>query len=127
MREQDWATGNTAIRGFTADFITPMRNAPVRPSALGVQIFFTKHASPHLDIGDPEVNDLGGQLTAETDPAKRDEILNKMFTRIFDTYAHLPMATVPASVVVNSELVEGWAFPGATSSGLSHYHLIDLK
>lgn len=127
MREQDWATGNTAIRGFTADFITPMRNAPVRPSALGVQIFFTKHASPHLDIGDPEVNDLGGQLTAETDPAKRDEILNRMFTRISDTYAHLPMATVPASVVVNSDLVEGWTFPGATSSGLSHYHLIDLK
>lgn len=127
MREQDWATGNTAIRGFTADFITPMRNAPVRPSALGVQIFFTEHASPHLDVGDPEINDLGGQLTAETDPAKRDEILKAMFTRIFDTYAHLPMATVPAAVVVNSEMVEGWTFPGATSSGLSHYHLIDLK
>jgi ABC-type transport system substrate-binding protein len=127
MREQDWATGNTAIRGFTADFITPMRNAPVRPSALGVQIFFTKHASPHLDIGDPKVNELGGQLAGETDPAKRDEILGEMFTRIFDTYAHLPMATVPASVVVNSDLVEGWTFPGATSSGLSHYHLIDLK
>lgn len=127
MREQDWATGNTAIRGFTADFITPMRNAPVRPSALGVQIFFTKHASPHLDVGDPEINDLGGQLVSETDPAKRDAILGQMFTRIFDTYAHLPMATVPASVVVNSDLVEGWTFPGATSSGLSHYHLIDLK
>lgn len=127
MREQDWATGNTAIRGFTADFITPMRNAPVRPSALGVQIFFTKHASPHLDIGDPQVNEWGGQLAAETDPAKRDELLSNMFTRIFDTYAHLPMATVPASVVVNSDLVEGWSFPGATSSGLSHFHLIDLK
>ena len=70
MCEQDWATGNTAIRGFTADFITPMRNAPVRPSALGVQIFFTRHASPHLDVGDPELNDLGGALIAETDPAR---------------------------------------------------------
>ena len=127
MREQDWATGNTAIRGFTADFITPMRNAPVRPSALGVQIFFTKHASPHLDVGDPELNDLGGKLVSETDPATRDALLSQMFTRIFDTYAHLPMATVPASVVVNSDLVEGWTFPGATSSGLSHYELIDLK
>lgn len=127
MREQDWATGNTAIRGFTADFITPMRNAPVRPSALGVQIFFTTHASPHLDVGDPELNDMGGKLLNETDPATRDDLLNKMFTRIFDTYAHLPMATVPGSVVVNSDMVEGWSFPGATSSGLSHYHLIDLK
>ncbi len=127
MREQDWATGNTAIRGFTADFITPMRNAPVRPSALGVQIFFTTHASPHLDVGDPEVNDLGGKLVDETDPATRNAILSQMFTRIFDTYAHLPMATVPASVVVNSDLVDGWDFPGATSSGLSHFHLIDLK
>lgn len=127
MREQDWATGNTAIRGFTADFITPMRNAPVRPSALGVQIFFTTHASPHLDVGDPELNELGARLTSETDPATRDALLGQMFTRIFDTYAHLPMATVPASVVVNSDLVEGWKFPGATSSGLSHYHLIDLK
>ena len=127
MREQDWATGNTAIRGFTADFITPMRNAPVRPSALGVQIFFTKHASPHLDVGDPELNELGGKLISETDPATRDALLNQMFTRIFDTYAHLPMGGVPASVVVNSDLVEGWTFPGATSSGLSHYELIDLK
>ncbi|MFK7856822.1 MAG: ABC transporter substrate-binding protein [Granulosicoccus sp.] len=127
MREQDWATGNTAIRGFTADFVTPMRNAPVRPSALGVQIFFTSHASPHLDVGDPQLNELGGQLTTETEPAMRDELLSQMFTRIFDTYAHLPMGTVPASVVVNSELVDGWSFPGATSSGLSHYHLISLK
>jgi ABC-type transport system substrate-binding protein len=127
MREQDWATGNTAIRGFTADFVTPMRNAPVRPSALGVQIFFTKHASPHLDIGDPELNDLGGKLISETDPAARDEVLKAMFTRISDSYAHIPMATVPASVVVNGDLVEGWNFPGASSSGLSHYHLIDLK
>jgi ABC-type transport system substrate-binding protein len=127
MREQDWATGNTAIRGFTADFMTPMRNAPVRPSALGVQIFFTKHASPHLDVGDPELNDLGGKLISETDPAERDALLEQMFTRIFDTYAHLPMATVPAAVVVNSELVEGWTFPGASSSGLGHFHLIDLK
>ena len=127
MREQDWATGNTAIRGFTADFVTPMRNAPVRPSALGVQIFFTEHASPHLNIGDPEINALGGKLLTETDPATRDELLKGMFTGIFDAYAHIPMATVPASVVVNSELVEGWGFPGSTSSGLSHYELIDLK
>ncbi|MBD3625706.1 MAG: ABC transporter substrate-binding protein [Rhodobacteraceae bacterium] len=127
MREQDWATGNTAIRGFTADFVTPMRNAPVRPSALGVQIFFTTHASPHLDIGDPELNELGASLIEETDPAARDATLQTMFTRIFDTYAHLPMATVPASVVVNTDSIAGWTFPGATSSGLSHFHLIDLK
>lgn len=127
MREQDWATGNTAIRGFTADFVTPMRNAPVRPSALGVQIFFTEHASPHLNVGDPEINALGGKLLQETDPAVRDALLEGMFTRIFDGYAHIPMAAVPASVVVNSDLVDGWAFPGSTSSGLSHYELIDLK
>ncbi|SFB10763.1 ABC-type transport system, substrate-binding protein [Poseidonocella pacifica] len=127
MREQDWATGNTAIRGFSADFVTPMRNAPVRPSALGVQIFFTSQASPHLDVGDPELNKLGADLVSETDPETRDAMLDQMFTRIFDSYAHLPMATVPASVVVNSDLVEGWTFPGTTSSGLSHFELIDLK
>lgn len=127
MREQDWATGNTAIRGFSADFVTPMRNAPVRPSALGVQIFFTSQASPHLDVGDPELNQLGADLVVETDPEQRDAMLDQMFTRIFDTYAHLPMATVPASVAVNSDLVEGWTFPGSTSSGLSHFELIDLK
>ncbi len=127
MREQDWATGNTAIRGLTADFVTPMRNAPVRPSALGVQIFFTEHSSPHLDLGDPQINAWGGELISASDPQARDELLGQMFTRIFDTYAHIPMAAVPASVVANSELVEGWTFPGATSSGLSHFDLIDLK
>lgn len=127
MREQDWASGNTAIRGFSADFVTPMRNAPVRPSALGVQIFFTSQASPHLDIGDQALNQMGAELVTETDPALRDAKLQDMFTRIFETYAHLPMATVPASVAVNTDLVEGWSFPGSTSSGLSHFELIDLK
>lgn len=127
MREQDWATGNTAIRGFTADFVTPMRNAPVRPGALGVQIFFTKHASPHLDIGDPELNEMGGQLIGETDPKARASLLEAMYSRIFDSYAHLPMATVPAAVVVNDDLIEGWTFPGATSSGLSHFQLIETR
>ncbi|WP_417604869.1 ABC transporter substrate-binding protein [Primorskyibacter flagellatus] len=127
MREQDWATGNTAIRGFSADFVTPMRNAPVRPSALGVQIYFTSLASPHLDLGDPDINALGAALVEETDPEQRDATLNEMFTRIFDSYAHLPMATVPAAVAVNSDLVEGWTFPGSTSSGLSHFELIELS
>lgn len=127
MREQDWATGNTSIRGFTADFVIPMRNAPVRPNALGVQIYFTTHASPHLDLGDPELNDLGGQLIAETDPEARAALLERMYTRIFDTYAHLPMASVPASVVVNGDLIAGWTFPGSTSSGLSHFELIETR
>ena len=124
MREQDWAIGNTAIRGFTADFVTPMRNAPVRPSALGVQIFFTGHASPHLDVGDQELNDLGAKLQASTDPNERGAILSRMFTRIFETYAHIPMATVPAKVVINTNLVEDWTFPGATSTVLGHFHLL---
>ncbi len=104
-----------------------MRNAPVRPGALGFQIFFTKHASPHLDIGDPELNEMGGQLIGETDPKARASLLEAMYTRIFDSYAHLPMATVPAAVVVNDDLIEGWTFPGATSSGLSHFQLIETR
>lgn len=127
MREQDWSSAFSDIRGLTSDFILPMRNAPVRPSALGVQIYFTANVSPWLSVGDEILNELGARLTDETDPNRRDALLSEMFTRMFDTYMHIPIASVPANVVVNSELIEGWEFPGATSTGLSHYHLIRLK
>jgi hypothetical protein len=37
----------------------------------------------------------------------------------------MPIATVSAEVVVNPGRVESWVFPGASSSGFSHFHLID--
>lgn len=127
MREKDWSSAFGTVRGLTADFVLPMRNAPVRPSALGVQIYFTTNISPWLSVGDEELDRLGEALIQETDPTERGDILSKMFTRMFETYMHMPIATVLAKVVVNSELVEDWTFPGATSTGLGHYELIRLK
>ncbi|ADO43975.1 extracellular solute-binding protein (plasmid) [Ketogulonicigenium vulgare Y25] len=125
IREMDWPTLQNARLGFTADFVHPMRNAPVRPNAIGVLASYTSQLSPAYSVGSAELNAMGDRLIANHVPAERAEIVSEMFTYIFDNYTHLPIATVSAEVVVNPERVLGWSFPGASSSGYSHFHLIE--
>ncbi|SIT12351.1 ABC transporter substrate-binding protein [Paracoccus saliphilus] len=125
IREMDWPTLQNARVGFTADFVHPMRNAPVRPNAIGVLASHTTHLSPAYSIGSPELDEMGAELVETKEPAERANIVENMFTYVFDNYAHMPIATVSAEVVINPERVKGWQFPGASSSGFSHFHLID--
>jgi peptide/nickel transport system substrate-binding protein len=124
IREMDWPSVQNARLGFTAGFVHPQRNAPVRPNAIGVQAGYTTHLSPAYSIGSAELDELGAQLIAEHDIEKRNVIIGDMFTLIFDNYAHMPLATIFAEVAVNPQTVENWSFPGASSSGISHFELI---
>lgn len=125
IREMDWPTLQNARVGFTADFVHPMRNAPVRPNAIGAVASHATQLSPAYSVGSAALNDLGDALTQERDPAERARIVGEMFTHVFDNYAHMPIATVSAEVVINPERIESWQFPGASSSGYSHFHLIN--
>jgi len=125
IREIDWPTLQNSRLGFEADFIHPMRNAPVRPNAIGVQASHSKHLSPAYSIGSAELDALGETLIQTRDTQLRADIVGEMFTYVFDNYAQIPIATVSTEVVANPERIASWAFPGASSSGLSHFHLID--
>jgi len=124
IREMDWPTLQNVRLSYKADFLHPQRNAPVRPNALGVQMGFTTHLSAAFSLGSEELNKLGADLIGEHDPERRSQILGNMFEFIFDNYAHMPMATVFAEVTVNPKTIEHWIFPGASSTGLSHFELI---
>jgi len=125
IREIDWPTLQNARLGFEADFVHPMRNAPVRPNAIGVLASHAKQLSPAYSIGSVELDALGDELSVEKDTAARAALVEKMFTYVFDNYAHMPIATVSAEVAVSPKRIAGWQFPGASSSGFSHFHLID--
>jgi len=124
IREMDWPSLQNARLGLKADFLHPQRNAPVRPNALGIQMGFTSHLSPAFSIGSAELNQMGASLIGEHDPARRDQILKNMFEFIFNNYTHIPIATIFAEVTVNPQRVDNWLFPGASSTGLSHFELI---
>ena len=124
IREMDWPSVQNARLGFTAGFVHPQRNAPVRPNAIGVQAGYTTNLSPAYSVGSPELDALGEELIAEHNVTRRNEIIGEMFTMIFDSYAHMPLATIFAEVAVNPQSVSGWSFPGASSTGISHFELI---
>jgi peptide/nickel transport system substrate-binding protein len=37
----------------------------------------------------------------------------------------MPLAAVRAEMSVDPEVVAGWSFPGVTTAGMSHWHLIE--
>lgn len=125
IREMDWPTLQNARLGFEANFVHPMRNAPVRPNAIGVLASHAKQLSPAYSIGSAELDAMGDELMGTKDLAARAALVEKMFTFVFDNYAHMPVATVFAEIAVNPRRIAGWQFPGASSSGFSHFHLID--
>jgi peptide/nickel transport system substrate-binding protein len=65
-----------------------------------------------------------GAIAASIDPEERDLLILKDFTFTYEQYTDLPMASIAAEVTVNPEVVADWVFPGVTSTGLSHWHLI---
>lgn len=124
MREMDGASILAARRARNAPWIMPVRNAPIRPAQLGLQVYFSKVNRPTAYVDDPEVNALFDTLAASTDIDERDAIASRIFTMLYEGYTHIPIAKIFAEVTVNPETIAGWQFPGSTSSGLSHYHLI---
>jgi peptide/nickel transport system substrate-binding protein len=37
----------------------------------------------------------------------------------------MPIAAVRTEVAINPEVVADWRFPGVTTNGISHWHLIE--
>jgi peptide/nickel transport system substrate-binding protein len=124
MREMDGASILSARRDRNAPWIMPVRNAPIRPAQVGLQVYFSKVNRPTAYVDDPEINGVFDALAASTDMPERDALASQIFTKLYEDYTHMPLAKIFAEVTVDPDTITGWTFPGSTSSGLSHFQLI---
>jgi len=122
--EMDWASLGGLRSKRSAKMFHPMRNLPVKPSAVGIRNYYSVMGRPKNNYEDPVIEELMAQYSVSIDPAERDKLAAGIFTQVFEQYAVAPLASISAEVIVNPETVGNWVFPGATSVGVSHFSSI---
>jgi peptide/nickel transport system substrate-binding protein len=125
LREMDAASLGALGRGRQLYMINPIRNAPIRPTELGLRNSYTNEGSVFHGFEDDRINELIAELRATIDPEERRRIAQEAFVYAFEQYADMPIAGIFSEVVVDPSIVAGWTFPGVTSVGTSHWHLIE--
>ncbi len=124
IRQIDHATIGTMGRAREAYFLNPNRNAPVRPTETGLRAFYTNPGGPYEGFESDEIGAMVAELIRTRDLDERDQIAREAFNYLFDNYAAVPLFEVKSIVAVNPATVADWTFPGVTSAGISHWHLI---
>ena len=122
--EMDWSQLGSLRSAREAKMFHPMRNLPVKPSAVGIRNYYSATGRPRVNYEDPAVEELMVKYVDSIDAGERDELAGKIFTRVFENYAVAPLVSIPAEVVANPETIGGWVFPGATSVGVSNFAAI---
>ncbi|WP_227270470.1 ABC transporter substrate-binding protein [Roseobacter weihaiensis] len=122
--EMDWPTLGSMGRARESYMISPVRNAPLRPTEAALVNFHTERGTPYGGFEDDKIEGLANTLEATIDPEKRHAIAAEGFTYLFEQYADMPLATVHAEVAVDPAVVADWTFPGVTTNSVSHWHLI---
>jgi peptide/nickel transport system substrate-binding protein len=125
IREMDWASLRALGRAREAYVINPIRNSPIRPSEVHLINSYTTGGSPFDGFEDDHIQGLIDKLTTTFDDEERDKIAAEAFTYLYEQYADMPVAAIRAEVIINPEIVADWNFPGVTTTGVSHWHLIE--
>jgi peptide/nickel transport system substrate-binding protein len=125
IREIDWAGIGAAGRGRAAHFIHPVQNSPIRPSVVALANTFLPTGSPYHGYEDDHMVALVERIERELDLDVREELIREAFTYAFGQFTDMPIASLRAEMTINPEVVGGWRYPGVTSNGLSHWHLIE--
>jgi len=125
IREMDWASLRALGRAREAYVINPIRNSPIRPSEVHLINSYTSGGSPFDGFEDDQIQGLIDKLTTTFDAEERDKIAAEAFTYLYEQYADMPIASIRAEVIINPEFVADWPFPGVTTTGVSHWHLIE--
>ena len=125
MIELDWAGLGALRRSRTAQLFHPMRNLPVKPSAVGIDNYLASHGRPNNPFEHPEIDALVDEYKVTIDPDERERLAGEIFELAFDLYANVPLASLAAELMVNPDTIAGWTFPGVTSGGTSHFELIE--
>lgn len=124
VREIDWASLGALGRGRESYVVHPVQNAPIRPSHIALTNTFPLGRSTYHGYEDDELTALVEQMNRTVDPTKREELVREAFIYAFEHYADMPIVSLSHPVAVNPETIETWIYPGVTSNGLSHWHLI---
>lgn len=122
--EMDWASLGGLRSAREAKMFHPMRNLPVKPSAVGIKNYYSVLGRPRNNYEDAVIEELMAKYVDSIDPDERNELAGGIFTQVFEQYAVAPLASISAEVIVNPETVSDWVFPGATSVGISHFSSI---
>lgn len=125
--ELDWAGLSALRRAREATMFHPMRNMPVKPSAVGINNYYASAGRPNVNYEDPVIEELNALYAASTDPDERNDLAGRIFQQAFEQYAVAPLASLSAEIMVNPDTVAGWTFPGVTSAGISHFNLIQPR
>lgn len=125
IREMDWPTLGALGRARESYTVSPVRNAPIRPTEAALVNFHTERGTPYGGFEDDKIEGLANELEQTIDPEKRRDIAQQAFTYLFEQYADMPLATVFAEVTIDPEIVENWTFPGVSTNSVSHWHLIE--
>jgi len=125
--ELDWAGLGALRRAREAKLFHPMRNMPVKPSAVGIGNYYASSGRPNVNYEDPIIEALNMEYRASINPEERDRLAGEIFEQAFEQYAVAPLASLSTEVMMNPETIAGWQFPGVTSAGVSHFNLIEAK
>lgn len=119
--EMDWSNFSGMRSTRTAKMFHPMRNLPVKPSAVGIRNYYASQGRPKSNYEDPVIEALMAKYVDSIDPVERDELAGGIFTQVFEQYAVVPLSSISTVVIVNPDTVSDWVFPGVTSVGVSHF------
>ena len=119
--EMDWASLGALRSERNAKMFHPMRNLPVKPSAVGIRNYYSAMGRPKNNYEDSVIEGLMVRYVDSINPDERNELASGIFTQVFEQYAVAPLASVSAEVIVNPETISEWVYPGVTSVGISHF------
>ena len=105
-------------------YLNPIRNAPPRPTEVAFRAFYSNPGGPYQGWEDDWTSARVAEMIASSNGDERDRIARKLFNYLFEQYNDIPLFKVFTQIAVNPDVVSGWQFPGVTSSGIGHYHLI---
>jgi ABC-type transport system substrate-binding protein len=125
MREMDWASIGAASRGRDSYFIHPVQNAPIRPSNVALTNTFLEEGSSYHSYEDDALTEIVEEMARTIDPEAREALIREAFTYAFENHTDMPVVSLHHPVAIDPESIASWTFPGVTSNGLSHWHLIE--
>ena len=111
-------------RAREAYFLNPIRNAPPRPTEVAFRAFYSNPGGPYQGWEDDWTSAQVKQMVNSTNAGERDQIARKVFNYIFEQYNDIPLFNVFTQIAADPKVVADWQFPGVTSTGISHYHMI---
>lgn len=127
IREMDHATVGAMGRAREAYIIHPSKNGPPRPTEVAFRAFYSNPGGPYQGWENDWTSDKIKEFTNEGDAEKRDAIAREVFNYLFDQYVDLPMFEIRAQLAYNPKMISSWQFPGVTSSGYGHWHLVKAQ